>query len=192
MNFDPDDVLLLAAHVGLLSDTELGLRHGASPNLVDESGYPVLHLGALSNHPGVVKLLLTHGAEIDAVDGDGLTAMQRALNASRFLTVHALLMHGCSVQVVWPDGGTVLHKLAQADRCHLMDEAIQLGADVHARDKENRTPLMVAASHDHERCVQMLLNNGANLNDLRGVTLSGESGRVVTAWRASQTLVESR
>ena len=191
MNIDPEEILLLAAHTGLINEVQLGLDHGASPNLVDESGYPVLHLAALSNHPVGVRMLVERGAMLEALDEDHLTAFQLAIETKRFVSASALVTAGAVVSQQWPDHSTALHKLAEADRWMLIDDVSEAGCDVLALNDAGESALQIAARMGFARSVRALLVCGADISNLQGVSLRGEVAQAVSAWRAGLALLEA-
>jgi hypothetical protein len=69
-------------------------------------------------------------------------------------------------------GRTFLHKAAANDDLHEITRLTFIGVEVDARDKEQQTPLMSAASAGHLRVVKHLLAHEANVNlcDQKGVT----------------------
>lgn len=191
MNLDPEDIILLAAHVGLVRDLELGLRRGASPNLVDESGYSVMHLAALSNHPGTIELLVKHQAALDPKDDDGLTPFQLAINGVRLLCAAALAEAGCDVNVLWPNRENALHSLAREDRWVMIEELANAGCDISVRSSKGETPLRIAAERGHARSVRALLQTGAKIEEVAGLTLPPEVAATVGAWRAGLALIDA-
>lgn len=59
------------------------------------------------------------------------------------------------------------------------------GADIECLDKDNYTPLLVAASEGHTNVVQLLLNRGANLKakdtqDKTAIFLAAEENSIDT------------
>lgn len=190
-NIDPEEVLLLAAHEGLPRDVELGLKLGASANLVDESGYSVLHLAVLSNHPEVVRMLAAADAQLEVNDDDGMTPLQLGINTKRFISSQAIIALGANVNAAWPDSDHLLHKLAEDDKWSLINEALSAGADVHALGAQGKTPLQIAAEKGFERSVRVLLNSGAEPAELQRIALSPEVGKVVSAWRAGQLISDA-
>ena len=69
------------------------------------------------------------------------------------------------------DGTTLLHIAALNNRYLIAEQLIAKGAMVNAMDKNGGKPLHVAVSLGHEKIVELLINNGAELNS---VILSGK------------------
>ena len=69
------------------------------------------------------------------------------------------------------DGTTLLHIAAFNNRHLIAEKLIVKGAMVNAMDKNGGKPLHVAVSLGHEKIVELLINNGAELNS---VILSGK------------------
>ncbi|KAK3607524.1 hypothetical protein CHS0354_025776 [Potamilus streckersoni] len=59
---------------------------------------------------------------------------------------------------------TPLHRAALFNHTTVVDFLIKKGADVEARDSQNRTPLLLASSKGGWRTVHCLLQNGADIN----------------------------
>jgi ankyrin repeat protein len=63
--------------------------------------------------------------------------------------------------------GDINYKLlTEVKQCHLFatKELLNRGANVNAKDKDGKTPLMLAAVQDHDLIVRSLLENDADVN----------------------------
>ena len=67
---------------------------------------------------------------------------------------------------------TLLHAACYDGRADIAELLIQLGADVHAREVNGRTPLHDAANNGHLEVIDVLVRHGASLNtrDNEGMT----------------------
>lgn len=88
----------------------------------------------------------------------------------------------------FPDRTTLLHHAAKRGASQVCLQLIRLGANVNARDKSGRTPLMMAALWGHSRCLAVLALKGADLHqqDNAGQTalhhaVQGSSAEAATA-----------
>ena len=57
------------------------------------------------------------------------------------------------------------------------------GADIESRDKDDFTPLLIAACYGHQKAVEMLINKGADItvkdkNDRTAIYLAAEENKL--------------
>lgn len=184
-----EEILRLASQHGLIDDMQLGLERGASANHVNDMGYSVLHLAAISDHPVAVRLLAAHGADLNVLNDAGETPVQMAIDLGRHLTAAALIELGCECDLVWPNGDTLLHKLAGADKWFFLGNALQLDLDIHRRNHAGKTALQVAASVGAFRCVKALLMSGAQIGDVENSeSLQNDVMATLLSWRAGMAI----
>jgi ankyrin repeat protein len=63
---------------------------------------------------------------------------------------------------------TLLHAASYDGRADIAELLIQLGADVHAREVNGRTPLHDAANNGHLEVIDVLIRHGARLDAIDG------------------------
>nr|XP_055038655.1 ankyrin repeat and SOCS box protein 10-like isoform X1 [Misgurnus anguillicaudatus] len=107
---------------------------------LDENDTP-LHVAARHGLPEHVDLYLRHGAALNLQNDDGHTALNAA----------------CS----HPQDSRSLERYARV--CHLLMDA---GADVHISDADKQTPLHMACKNANPDVVDMLLKQGAMVNQM--------------------------
>lgn len=123
----------------------------SSPTLLAAAGlgaYPLTPLQAAVHRGNLrtVLLLLAHGASPTQRDAQRRSLLCIALAARRPAVLSALVGSGCPVDCVDEDetGRTLLHVAAAENDFELAKLLLMLRADVNARDKLSRTPLMLA------------------------------------------------
>lgn len=118
------------------------LQYGAAINgrTLDENDTP-LHVAASNGLPGHAQLYLRYGAAVDKQNNEGLTP----------------LIAACSQ----PQEARELERFFKV--CQLLLEA---GADVHTVDQDKHTPLHMACKNANPDVVDLLLANGACVNDM--------------------------
>lgn len=163
---------------------QLFLDWGLDPNPPDEWSWQPLSKAAAYGRADVVELLLDRGAAIDTHSGSEKTVLMHAAGAMHPLksdpirTLQLLLEAGADKQIQQADreGLTALHYAAEtagpftAAKIALL---LKVGAEVDARSKEGRTPLMLVALNSSDASpVEILLQAGAdpNMQDDRGFT----------------------
>lgn len=185
---DPNEILLLAANTGLVSDVIFALDRKANVDIIDDDGHAAIHLAALSNNPLIIEALLRHKVNLEAKNEDGLTAFQLAMDGDFYLAAEALASAGCDTTMDWPDHSNALHKAAKLNRFILLLSLLNTGPNIHQRNNSGRSPLMIAAEEGHSICVRMLLTGGAKTSDLARITPATEIQLVVAAWKAGMAL----
>ena len=179
------------ARIATAEATAACLAAGADANARNENGdMPLLlatsHPGGgtpgapASGNPAVVRVLLEAGADVNASDRNGSTALINAAGgklvettrggmfglAENSAMVAALLAAGADVN--GGSGSTPLHQAAFAEDLESVRMLLDAGADVHARDWRQRTPLLNAADYGGFRNLEVLetlIEAGADVND---------------------------
>ena len=160
---------------------QLLLRQGADPNALSDTGVPAIHRAASLGKESNVKTLLEHGAEIDVRDKNKQTAIFTAAQHNHVRTLRLLLDAKADVNARDVVGRTVLILLAaekpenrKPDKSkpekqvntklvELREEIIQTllasPLDLEAKDKEERTALLWAASTGKDTLIRYFLDS---------------------------------
>jgi hypothetical protein len=102
----------------------------------------------------------THGLANDTRWAAAFVAAIRAND------IAAMARLGMNVAVLG-DGSTPLHFAAQQGQVAQLKWLVELGADVHAKDKNGSTPLHVAARHGQVASLEWLVEQGADIHAKR-------------------------
>lgn len=114
----------------------------------------------------IVEYLIAHGADPEKTGDTGYCSLRIAMHSSNaFGIVRCLLSHGANPNVRFVDGRTILHELTHVHHKNIAKLLIQYGADVNARDNASSTPLEIATSKSIFWLMEVLVENGARLND---------------------------
>ncbi|KAJ3494398.1 hypothetical protein NLG97_g4106 [Lecanicillium saksenae] len=156
---------LMSAVGGGHEDTaKLLLNRGAVIDLASESHLTPLSYASERGQTTLVQLLLDKGA---AVDGSGRYEQMPLIKAIEqgFLNVAMLLLeHGAALDAHGGDDRTLLHTVAaRSDAAALIQHLLGFGANIHALDWTDRTPLHYAGRHGCAVNVRRLLESGANI-----------------------------
>jgi ankyrin repeat protein len=179
---------------GSLEKARLLVEHGADVNAVSDDGRTPLAIASMeAGNAAVVKFLLEHGAKVNQRRAQGGEAqpLREAAAAADAEIMKLLIDHGADVKAA--GGGALAAVLsahcsacvdllakgmdARAYSTALLDVAVfgeaaavkftlDHGANVHIKDVEGRTPLMMAANSDRVplEAVKLLVDHGSDVN----------------------------
>ena len=154
---------------------ELLIANGASvnargSNALSPGGTP-LHNAVIWGNTEVVELLLANGADVNARDKNGQTALYNAMSVraaldnpeSQMEVVKLLIKNGADANIVPRKGSRQgpLHRAAMMGWCEVAELLIANGAEVNARDGDDRTPLFWARGPDRKEIADLLRKHGA-------------------------------
>ncbi|XP_075247053.1 uncharacterized protein LOC142340364 [Convolutriloba macropyga] len=130
--------LHLSALAGRLDHCEILIRNGAWLECEDQDGNRALHLAAYAGHSEIVSLLIESGAKYRSCGQNGMSAMHMAASTGRVDCCKLLLSKA------------------------LIDTRMDFEIDME--DGEGRTCLHLAALSGNEKCVELLIKAGSDLN----------------------------
>jgi len=114
-------------------------------------------------------LLAEHPEDVDAKGGSQGTPLHASLNNGHFDVSSLLIEHLRNPDIRGRWHQTPLHRILMSDKAQRGDlefgqRLLDCGADVNALDRDNWTPLYLAAWNGRVDFVQMLLEHGAVIN----------------------------
>jgi ankyrin repeat protein len=165
------------------------ISEGQNVNVQDSIGRTALHISAAAGAFDLSKLLLDQGAEPTICDKRGRIPLHYAVLAGSPVVVEELL-HRASETASAHDieGNTALHLVMQANkvdaecRGSIVNALVANGADVNAKNKENVTPLQIAAESDSSQMVALLLKGGKFKVDVNTRNRAGETSLYSACW----------
>ena len=174
--------------VGRLLRTDIEVDH------VNRLGWTALHEAIIlgrdtPQYHDTVRLLVAAGADLDMPSReDGVTPLQHALDRD-FDTVASTLRRAMRSSEPNPDDAKArLLRAARRGNADGVAIALRAGAPLETRDDNRRTPLLLAAIHDHVDVARLLVPLGANpdAQDYRD-----DSAWLVTGVTGSRPMLET-
>ncbi|KAM9845266.1 ankyrin repeat and SOCS box protein 10 [Aulostomus maculatus] len=155
--------------------TKLLLTHGANANAVSEDGSMPLHLCTSPESLQCAKYLLQYGAAINGctLDEDD-TPLHVAARNGLIEHTELYLRYGAALDKQNDEGLTPLNAACsqpqevQDLKCYfkVCEMLVKAGANIHTVDKDKHTPLHMSCKNANPDMVDLLLANGACVNDM--------------------------
>jgi ankyrin repeat protein len=183
-NADGSTPLQWAVYEGDIAEARRLLRAGADVSLANNYGVTPMSLAAEVANTDMLALLLEAGADADSPNPDGQTALLAVARTGNVKAAQLLLKEGATVDARESWGGQTALMWASARRHpEMMRFLISKGADVNARstvrdyqrhvtaegrpkslDSGGLTPLLYAVRENCFACVDVLLENDADID----------------------------
>ncbi|KAG8199670.1 hypothetical protein JTE90_022120 [Oedothorax gibbosus] len=158
--------LLLAAMSGNVEIVKCLHQHGAAINYTNNLGETALHKAALFNACEVIEYFLDNGANIETRDNAHFTPLMVAVEAGHEEAVRVLLKANATIDVVDNMERNVIMWAAQENHPETLTALLEYeGAQalVNSCDHYENSPLHIAALKGFADVVEILLNNGAEI-----------------------------
>ncbi len=145
---------------------QLLLKHGADADCTDNLDLTPLRLASKIGCPKAMQLLLEYGANVNKRIHYGWTPLYWALLNRNVEVVCSLLQYVVDIDKA---GLTALdcEPNALTRGLEIVCTPLERGADVHARDRFNQTPLKLALDSRHDLIAQLLVKYGARQSRVR-------------------------
>lgn len=161
--------LLIAVENDLPAAALALLEHRASTEVIDKNEETRLLVAARNGRQWAIELLLEKGANLEARNREGKTALCNAVEKNQELMVRVLLGHGAAINsgVGYP----LSHIAVDNANVSMVDMLLRAGADIDAKDYDNKTALHRAVLGDqepHEHIMKLLLTHSAPLDAVTG------------------------
>uniref|UniRef100_A0A8W8JLN2 Uncharacterized protein n=1 Tax=Magallana gigas TaxID=29159 RepID=A0A8W8JLN2_MAGGI len=141
----------------------------ASISARTKDGSTLMHIASQYGHPDTALTFLKKGVPLHMPNKSGAICLHTAAMRGHTNVVRALLSKGASVDAKTKDGYTALHLAVECGKPQVVQMLLGYGAQVEFKGgKAGETPLHIAArTRDGERCAEMLMKSGADVNAVR-------------------------
>ncbi len=157
----PADSMIKAVKFDDVSAVKKLLAQGVDPNLVDNTGAPLLVIAAREKSDKVGKLLAENpNTDLEKLDPAGENAMMLAALNDDLEFVNMLIAKDAEVN---KKGWTPLHYAATNGHDDVVKVLLDHSAYIDSGSPNGTTPLMMAARGGHLSTVKLLLDEGADL-----------------------------
>lgn len=146
---------------------DLLIGAGAAVNVKTRYGVTPLSLACTNGSAALVERLLKAGADANAASPEGETVLMNAATNGNVDVLKLLIAHGAQVNVHerWK-GQTALMWAASENHTAAVKLLLEVGAELKARTPGGFTPLLFAIRDGALDTVRMLLDAGADPNDM--------------------------
>jgi ankyrin repeat protein len=149
--------LMFAAIRGDIETQKVLIAAGADVNAIGGFDWTALTVASVKGHVPAVRQLLSSGADPNLPDIYGWTPLMRAVYEGREQVVQALLEQpSIDLDAVNDQGATALHLAAVQGNERLARSLLLAGASPLIRDREGRTPALLAVAAGHEDIAALL------------------------------------
>jgi uncharacterized protein len=157
----PVDTMIKAVKFDDDSEVKKQLSQGMDPNLVDDTGTPLLVIAAREKSDKVAQVLINDPKiDLEKLDAAGENAMMLAALNDDATFVNLLIAKDAQVN---KKGWSPLHYAATNGHDDIVKLLLDHSAYVDAGSPNGTTPLMMAARGGHLSTVKLLLDEGADL-----------------------------
>ena len=143
----------LAAYTGDLRGIKSLLEKDAPVDSLE--GLTLLHAAAAGGHKDVVELLIAKGANVNAENNKGKTPVDFAQSRNRKAIVELLIARGANIS---------LHAAVRFGDLAKVENILEDGADVDAKDRGGYTPLYYAIWNEDKDTIKLLVAKGADVS----------------------------
>ncbi|WAR07590.1 ANR17-like protein [Mya arenaria] len=138
------------------------LEGGCAKNFRGELSVFPLHVAAQNGYSRCVDLLIQAGVAVDARNTEGNTPLILAAIGGHYIAIQSLISGGCDINAANNEGITALHYTCYKARGFQV--LLDAGANPDARDKDNITPILMAASEGFDGVVKALVEANCDVN----------------------------
>lgn len=163
--------------VGLL------LAAGANPKAATRFNILPMYLAATNGNADIIEKLLKAGADANAASEEGETPVMTAALTGKVAAIRVLLANGANVHAKDPvREQTALMWAASEGNAAAVETLLAAGSDIKQKSKAGFTPFLFGVRSGDIDTVKVLLDHGANVNDVATDSTSALNMAIVNAY----------
>ncbi|MFO7735002.1 MAG: ankyrin repeat domain-containing protein [bacterium] len=175
----PDKKLFYAVQAMNFKAAETAFKEGASPDAMDEDGWPVFITAVNTGSKKMAELFISKKVNPNLRDPGGKTALMHAVRNGDRNMAEYLIKYGADVSASDKHGKTVLIYAAINGDLSLVKKILAKGADRTAKDKDGKTALNHAAKLQKGPVVNLLGSIDARPRNLIRYVKEGKKRAVI-------------
>ncbi|XP_017158157.1 ankyrin repeat and SOCS box protein 15b isoform X1 [Poecilia reticulata] len=152
-----------AAKVGCPAILMLLLRHGAQVTVRDGHGVTAMGIAAEHGRTEALEILIQHGGDVNARASNGDTVLYDASGSGNLDSVMVLLQHGANPNVASYACQLPIHRAAYEGHTLVLRTLIPVTTKRAIR-LSGQSPVHSAADGGQTECLQLLIQNGFDIN----------------------------
>lgn len=156
-------VLMKVVLAGNQDIVSLLLAKGANPNCQNSVGETALFFTV--QNKGITELLIKHGADTNIKAADGRTLLSETIKSRSLDTTNYLIQHGATLDFSTSGYLDTFNACIKEENLDFVKIFVESGININPT-KGGHTPLMCAAMSKTGKCLDYLLNSGADVNAL--------------------------
>lgn len=172
VNTHGDTALMLAVKAGMYHTSKELVQHGSDLKLRNKSGKTPLLLAVFGNHEEIVDVLLNNGVDPNESTLEGLSVLAMAAQGGKTNIIKSLMKHGVKVSEDTKKlgaGNSAFMFAASSGNINVVRHMLSAEKssgwfDVDAQNEFGFTALILASSRGYLKVVELLIENGAQLN----------------------------
>ncbi len=168
------NALIAASRRGHIEVVRLLLKHGANPNVSRGYRGTAINSAIYKGYNDVIKLLIDNGGDTNIPDKTGRTPLFEAIVYGKIALMKLLLEKGADINIQDERGNTPLLLTLSSRRkdiAQIVTALLDYYPDLSIADNSGRTAMMIAADNNDGESMKLLLEHGADKNEIGQDTL---------------------
>lgn len=164
-----------ASRAGWVPVMKLLLQNGGQVTKTDQHGVTPLGIAAEYSHPEVLELLIKYGADVNAQAPNGDSVLYDAAGSGNPDCIDILLQHGANPNIHNLSSQLPIHRAAYEGHYLALRIFIPITTQ-RALRLSGQSPVHSAADGGHSHCLELLLEEGFDVNALLAPHISENYG----------------